>query len=187
MELNENQINIINHFDAIQQTIGEATAVYASHKTTLLDAIEHTLKQRFPDIKLDTNEKMNPLGPVSVRFYKDRWYKTGEYYFYAELYFEKAKIDKARYQKVIKEYPRKSAEKSIREFLQSGKVPIHSDLGQWHIWGEVSHFTSSHQWMMKEWSSAFVAESVDKLTELITETDKMVDAFLAFEQNGMKQ
>ena len=26
-----------------------------------------------------------------------------------------------------------------------------------------------------------------KLTELITETDKMVDAFLTFEQNGMKQ
>ena len=186
MELNAKQIDIINHYDAIQQSIGEATAMYASHKTALLEKIENAVKQRFPDIVLDINEKTNPLGPVSVRFYKDKWYKAGEYYFYAELYFEKARLNAARYQKVIKEYPRKSTEKSIHEFLQSGKIQINSIIGQWHIWGDVSNFTSSADWTTKEWGEAFVSTSVKKLADLIEETDEMVDAFLAYEQNGMK-
>ena len=187
MELNARQIDIINHYDAIQQSIGEATAMYAAHKTALLERIENTVKQRFPDIVLDINEKTNPLGPVSVRFYKDKWYKASEYYFYAELYFEKARLNAARYQKVIKEYPRKSTEKSIQQFLQSGNIRINSIIGQWHIWGDVSNFESSTDWTAKEWGEAFVAQSIEKLTELINETDQMVDAFLVFEKNGIKQ
>ena len=187
MELNARQIDIINHYDAIQQSIGEATAMYAAHKTALLERIENTVKQRFPDIVLDINEKTNPLGPVSVRFYKDKWYKASEYYFYAELYFEKARLNAARYQKVIKEYPRKSTEKSIQQFLQSGNIRINSIIGQWHIWGDVSNFESSTEWTAKEWGEAFVAQSIEKLTELINETDQMVDAFLVFEKNGIKQ
>ena len=186
MELNARQIDIINHYDAIQQSIGEATAVYAAHKAALLKKIENAVKQRFPDIVLDINEKTNPLGPVSVRFYKDKWYKAGEYYFYAELYFEKARLNAARYQKVIKEYPRKSTEKSIHEFLQSDKIRIDSIIGQWYIWGDVSNFDSSADWTSKEWGEAFVLTSVKKLADLIEETDEMVDAFLAYEQNGMK-
>ena len=187
MELNARQIDIINHYDAIQQSIGEATAMYAAHKTALLERIENAVKQRFPDIVLDINEKTNPLGPVSVRFYKDKWYKASEYYFYAELYFEKARLNAARYQKVIKEYPRKSTEKSIQQFLQSGNIRINSIIGQWHIWGDVSNFESSTDWTAKEWGEAFVAQSIEKLTELINETDQMVDAFLVFEKNGIKQ
>ena len=186
MELNARQIDIINHYDAIQQSIGEATAMYAAHKTALLERIENTVKQRFPDIVLDINEKTNPLGPVSVRFYKDKWYKASEYYFYAELYFEKARLNAARYQKVIKEYPRKSTEKSIQQFLQSGNIRINSIIGQWHIWGDVSNFESSTEWTAKEWGEAFVSTSVKKLAEFIEETDKMVDTYFDFMQNGMK-
>lgn len=182
MELNEKQINIINHYDAIQKTLNETTAIYASNKITILETIVDAVKQRFPDIKEETNEKSNPLGPVSVRLYKDKWYKAGEYYFYSELYFENAKIDKVKYQNVIKEYPKKSTEKSIQEFLQSDLIEIHSNLGQWHIWGDVSHFDSDAPWTSEEWSSTFIAQSIEKLTALIEKTDKLVDTFLSFEQ-----
>lgn len=184
MELNEKQINIINHFEAIEKSLNEATAIYASNKTVLLDAITHALKQHIPDIKWELNERLNPLGPVSVRLYKDKWYKAGEYYFYSELYFEKAKIDKVKYQNVVKEYPKKSTEKSIQEFLHSNLIVIHSTIGQWHIWGEVSHFTSCYEWTSKEWGNAFISESIKKLTALIEETDKKVDSFLSFAQHG---
>lgn len=186
MELNAKQIDIINHYDAIQQSIGEATAMYAAHKAALLKKIENAVKQRFPDIVLDINEKTNPLGPVSVRFYKDKWYKASEYYFYAELYFEKARLHNAKYQKVIKEYPRKSTEKSIHEFLQSDKIRIDSIIGQWYIWGDVSNFDCKADWTSKEWGEAFVSTSVKKLAEFIEETDKMVDTYFDFMQNGMK-
>lgn len=185
MELNEKQINIINQYEAIQQILNEATAIYASNKTALLDQIIDAVKRSVPGIKCEMNERMNPLGPVSMRLYKDKWYKAGEYYFYSELYFEKAKIDAAKYQNVIKEYPKKSTEKSIQEFLQSDFITIHSTIGQWHIWGEVSYFNSSDEWTSKEWGYAFVAESIKKLIALIEETDEMVDAFLSFEKHGI--
>ena len=136
--------------------------------------------------KEETNEKTNPSGPVSVRLYKDKWYKVGEYYFYSELYFENAKIDKVKYQNVIKEYPKKSTEKSIQEFLQSDLIEIHSNLGQWHIWGHVSHFDSDAPWTSEEWSSTFIAQSIEKLTALIEKTDKLADTFLSFEQRSIR-
>ena len=71
--------------------------------------------------------------------------------------------------------------------MQSGNIRINSIIGQWHIWGDVSNFESSTDWTAKEWGEAFVAQSIEKLTELINETDQMVDVFLAFEKNSMKQ
>lgn len=181
MELNEKQMNIINNYERINELINEATEIYASNKNRLLDVITKRINQKESEIKCDINGKSNPLGPVSVRLYKDNWWKENEYYFFSEVFFDNGKIDKVKFQNVVKKYPKKSNEKHLENFLDSGNVCIHSNVGQWCILGDVYYFNES-SFPSKEWEEKFTDESVEQLTRLIKETDSIVDAFLRFAQ-----
>lgn len=163
MELNEKQMNIINNYERINELINEATEIYASNKNRLLDVITKRINQKESEIKCDINGKSNPLGPVSVRLYKDNWWKENEYYFFSEVFFDNGKIDKVKFQNVVKKYPKKSNEKHLENFLDSGNVCIHSNVGQWCILGDIYYFNES-SFPSKEWEEKFTDESVEQLT-----------------------
>lgn len=179
MELNENQMNIINNYEKIHELLNEATTIYASNKNKLLDEIVKKINQIDSEIKCDINGKSNPLGPVSVRLYKDKWWKENEYYFFSEIFFDDGKIDKPKFQNVVKKYPKKSNEKHLENFLDSGNVRIHSNVGQWSILEDVYYFNES-SFPSNEWEEKFIKEAVEHLISLIKDTDKMVDTFLSY-------
>ena len=135
------------------------------------------------EIKCDINGKSNPLGPVSVRLYKDKWWKENEYYFFSEIFFVDGKIDKPKFQNVVKKYPKKSNEKHLENFLDSGNVRIHSNVGQWSILEDVYSFNES-SFPSNAWEERFIKDAVEYLTSLIKDADKIVDEFLEFSQQA---
>ncbi len=183
MELNEKQMKIINNYEKINELLNEATTIYASNKNKLLDEIVKKINQIDSEIKCDINGKSNPLGPVSVRLYKDKWWKENEYYFFSEIFFVDGKIDKPKFQNVVKKYPKKSNEKHLENFLDSGNVRIHSNVGQWSILEDVYSINDS-SFPPNAWEERLKKDAVEYLTSLIKDADKIVDEFLEFSQQA---
>lgn len=181
MELSEKQVEIINNYEKIREVIDEATAIYATVKNEIIDHVLTAIQEADQEIQCDINEKTNPLGPMSIRLFKEAWWKKDEYYFFAEMYFDEARMDKVKYQCVVKEYPKKGKEGVIQRFLQTDLIPILSNDGQWHVWGSIYRFEPSSPWMSPEWREEFVKTAVERLSDQIKETDAMVRAFLEFE------
>ena len=181
MDLTEKQLEIIENYEKLQSTIDEAAAIFATKKNGLIDRVKSALSEKDPEILYDV--AANSLGIYSLKLYKDKWYKKDEYYFFAELSFENGKMDKVIFQKVAKEYPKKSTEKYLQDFLRSDLIPIHSENGRMHIWGLVDKYDSSLSWTEEEWQKGFVEKAVESLQEYVVETDEMVERFLKYIQS----
>lgn len=180
MEFSKKQVEIINNYERIREVIDEATMIYANVKNERINTVVKAIQEADREIQYEINEKTNPLGPMSVRLFKETWWKKDEYYFFAEMYFDEARMDKVKYQCVVKEYPKKGREGVIQRFLQTDLIPILSNDGQWHVWGSVYRFEPSSPWMSQEWREEFTKDAVEKLLDQIKEVDAMVQTFLNF-------
>lgn len=180
MELNEKQLNIIENYEQIEKVLNEVTAVFTTHKNNIIDTLKKTINQFEPSVKFE--QSSNSLGIYSLKLYKDNWYKEDEYYFFTEVLFEGGKMDNIIFQKVIKEYPKKSKEKQIQGFLKSDKISVHSTDGRYTVWGMVEKYNPIRNchWKEDAWGTDFVEKTSFCLKKYIEETDALIETFLDF-------
>lgn len=181
MELSEKQATIIQNYEKLSQELAEATSIYAAVKNQVIDRVQAAVGAADPDVCFDKRGKSNPLGPYSLELYKAHWYKENEYYFYTEMLFDEARMERAKFQCVVKEYPKKGREGAIQRFLESDALPVLVNDGPFHVWGTSYRFAPTAAWMSPEWQEELVQEAVEKLTRQLQETETMLRTFREFE------
>ena len=132
------------------------------------------------DLFFQTEKVNEGIGIGSFRIYKRSWYCENEYYFFAEIKFEKGMFDNIFFQSTLKDYKNKKTcnyEKTKRFKKMLGLNTDQFSVYKKEKYKSVNSFFGENE----KWCEDFVNKAAKKLIEYLDETEHLYKEYCNFQ------